>query len=512
MPAPILGRLLSTPSFVGRSSELQALDAALDAAERGAPAAVEIVGPAGIGKSRLLAEVGRRADARGHIVLTGAGAEYEQDLPFWPFVDALDEYVTGVEPRRLERLDPLVRAELGQVLPSLAEAGTGPAPALHERYRIHRAIRELLEQLAATKPLVLVLDDFHWADASSTDVLVALLHRPPAAGVVLVVAARPRQLAARLAAALDRMQRGGAVVRLELDPLTREQARELVGSHADALYEEAGGNPFFLEQLARSSGAARGTRIEGVDVPPMVASALAEELGLLSERARTVLDGAAVAGDPFELDLAGAAAGLGADEVLAALDELDRLDLIRSTDAPRRFRFRHPIVRRAVYEGIPGGWRIAAHERAAVALAERGASSTSRAHHVERAARVGDREAIAVLCDAAQESAIRAPATSARWYGAALRLLPDARRRGSAWSCCCHSRANVPRAGSARAPTGRCSRRSRLPRATRMPFRRSSRRSAVESSTCWANLRPPTNGCSRRLRRSPPRLRPRACR
>ena len=397
----------------------------LTGAERGSAAVVEVVGPAGIGKSRLLAELARRADERGHVVLAGAGAEYEQDLPFWPFVDALDEYVAGVDPRRLERLDPLVRGELGQVLPSLAEAGTGPAPALHERYRIHRAIRELLEQLAATKPLVLVLDDVHWADGSSTDLLVALLHRPPAAGVVLVMAARPRQLPARLAAALDRAHRAGTLARLELDPLTREQARELVGRGADALYEESGGNPFFLEQLARSPGGSPQIRMEGIDVPPMVAAAMAEELGLLSERARTVLDGAAVAGDPFELDLAGAAAGLDVREVLTALDELTRLDLVRATATPRRFRFRHPIVRRAVYEGIAGGWRIVAHERAAAALAERGASATSRAHHIERAAGEGDREAIAVLREAAEESAIRAPATSARWYGAALRLLPE---------------------------------------------------------------------------------------
>jgi predicted ATPase len=404
-----------------------ALDTALAGAERGVPAAIEVVGPAGIGKSRLLAELARRADARGHVVLTGAGAEYERDLPFWVFVDALDEYAAGLDPRRLERLDPLVRAELGQVLPSLAEAGSGSAPALHERYRIHRAVRELLEQLAAHKPLVLILDDFPRADASSTDLLVALLHRPPAVGVVLVIASRPRQLPARLGSGLDRAHRGGSLSRLELDPLTLEQARELVGGNADAFYEEAGGNPFYLEQLARGAGSAgsAGSRIEGIDVPAMVVSALEEELALLSEPARAVLDGAAVAGDPFEVDLAGAAAALAPGEVLGALDELTRLDLVRATETPRRFRFRHPIVRRAVYEGLPGGWLIAAHERAAEVLAAQGASASARAHHIERAARVGDRDAIAVLRAAAEQAASRAPATSARWYAAALRLLPE---------------------------------------------------------------------------------------
>jgi predicted ATPase len=106
-----------TTPFVGRTDELRTLEAALASAADGAPSAVEVVGPAGIGKSRLLAELRARADALGFVALSGAGAEFEQDLPFWVFVDALDEYVAGVDPRRLERLDPGVRAELSEVLP-----------------------------------------------------------------------------------------------------------------------------------------------------------------------------------------------------------------------------------------------------------------------------------------------------------------------------------------------------------------------------------------------------------
>jgi predicted ATPase len=207
-------------AFVGRITELAALEQALAAIEQGTPRAVELVGAPGIGKTRLLAELAERADARGHIVLTGAAGELEQDLPFWVFVDALDEYVEGLDPRRLERLGDPVRSELRQVLPALAGPATTPAPALHERYRTHRAMRELLEQLAATKPLVLVLDDFHWADAASADLLVALLHRPPAAGVLLALSARPRQLPPRLSTALDRALRDGTLDRLELGALS----------------------------------------------------------------------------------------------------------------------------------------------------------------------------------------------------------------------------------------------------------------------------------------------------
>jgi DNA-binding CsgD family transcriptional regulator len=417
-------------SFVGRTAELELLDDALEALQHGEARAIEIAGPAGIGKTRLMAELARRAEDRGHTVLAGAGAELEQDLPFWIFVDALDEYVESVDPRRLDRLDDLVRAGLGQVLPSLAAHATAAEAAVHERYRTHRAVRELLEQLAATKPLVLLLDDFHWADSASVDLLVALLHRPPAAGVLFALGARPHQLPARLDSALDRAHRDRTLERLALDALTREEAQALVGDEIDALYEESGGNPFYLEQLARApqlAGVASGpdVTLAGLRVPPSVAAALTEELSLLSDDARAVLDGASVAGDPFELDLAAVAADRPEAEVLDALDELSRADFVRDTDMPRRFRFRHPIVRRAVYEATRGGWRIAAHERVATALADRGAPAGARAHHVERSARHGDLDAVAVLREAGAEARSQAPVTAARWFEAALGLLPD---------------------------------------------------------------------------------------
>ncbi len=414
--------------FVGRTTELNALDAALVALEGGVPRAVEVVGPAGIGKSRLLSELGARANGRGHAVLTGSGAELEQDLPYWVFVDALDDHVASLEPRRLDRLDETTRAELGQFLPALADSAAAPETALHERYRTHRAARVLLEQLAASKPLVILLDDFHWADPASTDLLSALLRRPPAAGVLMALAARPRQLPSRLATALDRAHRAGVLARVELPPLTPAETCELVGEQAELFYEETGGNPFYLEQLARAPSLQKTAGVEvalgGVQIPPMVAAALAEELSLLPTDARAVLDGASVAGDPFEVELAAAAADRTETDVLDAIDDLARLELVRDTEMPRRFRFRHPIVRRAVYEATREGWRIAAHERVAAALADRGAPPSARAHHVERSARHGDAAAVAVLRDAGQDARSQAPATSARWLAAALRVLP----------------------------------------------------------------------------------------
>src|SRR5262249_49504873 len=110
---------------------------------------------------------------------------------------------------------------------------------------------------------------------------------------------------------------------------------------------------------------------------------------------------------------------------LEALDELLAGALLAGTDVPRRYRFRHPLVRNAIYDSTTEGWRIAAHARAAEALAVRGGSATSRAHHLARCARPGDGESLAGLLEAARGAAARAPATAAGWFAAALRLLPE---------------------------------------------------------------------------------------
>ena len=428
--------ILLTDDFVGRAEELGAFDQALSEIDQGRAAAMELIGEPGIRKTRLLAEFAAHADARGRLVLSGSASELERDLPFSVFVDALDEYLRGLDASRLARLDDDVRTELVHVFPSLSALVSAGGVALqHERYRSHRAVRALLEHLADTRPLVLVLDDFHWADSASIELLGALLRRPPAAAVFIAVAVRPRQLPERLSVALERANREGALTRLELVALTRVEARELLGQKVEAadatvLYDESGGNPFYLEQLARSLSRDRGTTrapeisLTGVEVPSAVAASLSEELALLSEAGRRVLEGAAVAGDPFEPELAAAAAATSEAEAMDAVDELLLLDLVRNTDVPRRFRFRHPLVRRVVYEAAPGGWRLGAHGRCAEALAARGATAASRAHHVERSAREGDLGAVALLRAAGEETVRLAPASGAHWLAEALRLLP----------------------------------------------------------------------------------------
>lgn len=398
--------------------------------------ALALVGGPGIGKSCLLAELRDRAETRGFTVADGRAAELERDLPFGVFVDALDERLTG------DGLAGLVgdrATELAAVFPSLQGLSTpGTRLLAAERYRAHRAVRALLERLAGERPLLLTLDDLHWADRSSIELLDSLLRRPPRAGVLLAVALRPHPKDERLAAALTLAERERALTRIELGPLRPDDARALLDSDLDGalaatIVHESGGNPFYVEQLGRAARTrgrwqpadASGVVVGTLEVPAVVSSALADELRSLDPAALGLLRGAAVAGDPFSLDVAAAAGPCSEREAREALDDLVRFELVRPTGVPRRFAFRHPIVRRVVYDLSPAGWRMAAHERCADALRAAGAGPGVLAHHVEQYARRGDPAAVAVLSEAADAASAGAPASAARWLAGALRLLPD---------------------------------------------------------------------------------------
>jgi DNA-binding CsgD family transcriptional regulator len=421
--------------LVGRMREVAEIEQVLDRVAAGAPWTVELCGEPGIGKSRLLSETCRLGEDRRFLVLDGRAAEFERDIPFGVFVDALNDYVGSLGPAALRALDADALDELASILPSLSELAGERAVSngSAQRYRAHYAIRALLERLAKSQPVLLALDDLHWADEASLEVLVHLLRRFRGP---LLIALAFRRAPSRLSAALEATSRAGVGSRLELAPLTLDEASAMLASDLDgdareAMYLESGGNPFYLEQLARNQvGGAPFARLdqelldEGWAVPPSVIAAIASELNHLDEEVRVVTDAAAVAGESFDPGLVGAIAEQDEPAVLAALDELLAVDLIRPTAVPRNFRFRHPIVRRVGYEEMPAGWRIGAHARAAATLGAAHASKSELAHHVARSAPVGDETAIGLLVDAAREAATRAPLTSGRWLRAAARLLP----------------------------------------------------------------------------------------
>ena len=418
--------------LIGRARERALLDAALERIGKGGLVAA-VDGEPGIGKSRLLAELGERAGAAGCRVVGAAASEFEDDLPYGIWTEALDPYLRTLGDRAISRLGLEDSGALAGFLPVLGE------PVAVDRHRVHRALRDLLERLAGPRPLVLWLDDLHWADPGSIDALAALVRRPPGGAVLLALAARERRWPPPLTSALAGAGRENRVTRLALTPLTEAEAAELVGRDVAPIYRTSGGNPFYLEQLARTetprgdsppSGlpAARGVRPPLAVVPEAVALAIEAELAQLGPETRLMLDAAAVVGDPFDPALAAEVAELPEEDALSALDDLLERTLVRPTGAARRFAFRHPVVRHAVYEGAPGGWRLGAHTRAAAALERRGAGIVARAHHVEHAAQPGDDLALATLETAARELHGRAPASAARFLATALRLVPDEHR------------------------------------------------------------------------------------
>ena len=419
--------------MVGRRTELEQLDAALEALRAGTPACLAVEGEPGIGKTRLLAELRHRAEEHGYLVLSGSAAEFERDLPYGVWVEALDAYVASQDFAGRVRLDSELLADVAGVLPSLrAAGGLGATGLADERHRMHRAVRDLLTLVADRHPLVLVLDDLHWSDAASVELIAAFVRRGMAERVLLALGYRTGRAPPRLSAPLA----APGVTVLELGSLSEDECRVLAGGelssgrHA-AIFSESGGNPFYALQLARvaelPARSSSGDRM-AVDagVPRTVAAALLEELDAITSPARRFLDAGSIAGDPFEPELACQIAELPSDEGMAALDELLAARLLHPTPVPRLFAFRHPLVRRAVYESTGGGWRLAAHGRAAHALALRGTSAAARAHHVEQSAVQGDAAAVDLLLEAATTTAPRAPAAAARWFGAALRLMPDA--------------------------------------------------------------------------------------
>jgi tetratricopeptide (TPR) repeat protein len=424
-----------SPVLIGRADQLAELDQGLDRLGAGKPWFVQIIGEPGIGKSRLLLELARRARSRGYLVLAGRAAEFEQDLPFAVLRDACNDYLGSIGQRLLVSLRSETLAELAAVFPSLGGAGP-PAPrqgAGDDRYRTHYAIRALLEWLAARQPIVVALDDVHWADAASVEVIAHLLRRfrGPMLGALA-----SRQRPAPLAAVLDSATRTGYGARIELAPLTAAEAESLMEPGLDAseravLYRQSGGNPFYLEQLSRAAGPVHGryglafeNPADEWRPPAAVSASIREELSGLSSEPRAIADAAAIAGESFEPQLVAAIAERPEPVTLSAFDELLAVDFIRPTDAPQRFRFRHPIVRRVVYDQLPRAWRLGAHARAAAALTASRAPATEAALHIERSAATGDQDAIAMLIDAARTVVPRAPLTAGRWLRTALRLLP----------------------------------------------------------------------------------------
>lgn len=371
-----MARSAVSPVLVGRAAEAAALRAAYLRAREGHSGTVLVSGEAGIGKSRLVAAATRSLPAD-PLLLSGWCLELgSAGAPYVPFVAILRDLVRGVGRDRVAAMLPADGCALGDWLPDL-----GPAPARYTRTRQLEEMLSLVSRVSRDQPVVLVVEDLHWADASSRE-LFAYLARNLAAGdaALLIGTLRTGELAAghpnrRLLAELGRRP---DVERIDLGPLARDEVVELLtaiderppeAGRGERIHRRSGGNPLFVEALSDAGQAA------GDDVQAL----LRDRITSLPEPCREVLAALAVAG-----------AGL-ADEVLAEVGELrgERLDaaladligrdlVVAGADG---YAIRHDLIRAAVYDSVLPGRRRRLHARCAAALAERGRADAAVAEH-----------------------------------------------------------------------------------------------------------------------------------
>ncbi|WP_426403100.1 AAA family ATPase [Streptomyces sp. R-07] len=400
----------------GRDRELDRLDALLRARSGGAgPAAVDVTGEPGIGKTRLLTEFAVRARRRGATVLRGrAGQAVADGTPFEPFVDAFAD---------LDHLDRATAPDLA----GLAELVESSPVAAGWGARVRR-IAAALGRVPAPG-LVLVLDDLQSADPASVALVDHLLRHPTRAPVLLVLARRERQTPPALASALARAEDAGSLARLKLAPLTPEDcagglAAGLPPELAREIHAASRGNPLYYRALAL----ARTCRGEAPATGPV--ATLLDELAPLGRAERSAVEAIAVLGDRATPELLTTVTRDGhrpatGEVVGEALRELARRDLVRA-GPDGRVLLRHPALPELLLGALDPWHRRELHRRAAAALAAAGAPVTERAPHLVRAATAWDPATAAELAEAAERIGAADPARAADWLGAVLGLLPDA--------------------------------------------------------------------------------------
>jgi predicted ATPase len=464
--------------FIGRSAELRRLLEVLDAAREGQAGFALLGGDAGIGKTRMVTEVGRHAEERGCFVLVGRCAELGDTLPYLPLADALrgaerDPRTAGVLRRALAK-----RPALERLLPGSAP-GAGPAPGDGDgagpdglaRQRMFGSVLGLLGELARERPVLLVLEDLHWADRSTRDLLVFLSRLLQRERVCLLGTYRTDDLHRRhpLRPVLAELQRLPTVTPVTLAPLGPEEMADFLvalgatdGAAINRVVERAGGNPFFAAELLAAG-------LHADELPATLSDLLLARVEQLSDPAQRVLRVASVAGRRVGHDLLRQASGLPDGPLEDALREIVSRGLLVAQDG---YEFRHALLHEAVYADLLPGERTRLHLTYARLLAASGGSAAELAHHYTAGHDVTG--ALRASVEAGRTAVeLGAPAEAHRHFDQALELwdrVPECRwrwrarrrprtaattiaRRNGRGGCATTSPSGTTRSGTARPPS-----------------------------------------------------------
>ncbi len=428
--------------FSGRMDQLETLTTAWKQTTEGARRAVLVSGEPGIGKTRLVTEAVRAAHDRGSVVLWG---RCDEDLgaPYGPFAEALRHYVSVTPPDQVRAEIGALGGELVRIVPDITSRVPGLAEPMvadadTERFRLFDAVADLLSEISAAAPVVLVLDDLHWADKPSLVLLRHLLRSPTPMRVLFLCTYRDTDLdrSHPLSDVLGELRRQPGVDRLDLQGLDQDEisgfmanvaGHELTEGGQDlavALHTETEGNPFFVGEVLRhlaESGAivqdddGRWTTSGAVadfGIPEGVREVVGRRLSRLSDSVNAALAIAAVIGPTFDLVTIEGAGGPSGDQLFDALDEATQFGLIREAPgAPGRYAFAHALVRASLYEELTTNRRVRMHWRIGEVLEARYASKLDEhldelAFHYGEGALAGDAAKAAAIAQRAGERAL----------------------------------------------------------------------------------------------------------
>jgi class 3 adenylate cyclase/tetratricopeptide (TPR) repeat protein len=403
--------------FVGRDAKVERLSQLWKESAVGERRVALLAGEPGVGKTRLAAELARAVHSEGAIVLAGRCDE-DLGVPYQPFVEALRGYLAYAGELELGRHG----GELTRLVPELAQRAPGLPPPLQsdpetERYRLFDAVAAWLGNASAETPVLLVLDDLHWAARPTLLLLRHVLRSPEPMRLLVLATYRDTELGRThpLSELLADLRRIGGVERVSLSGLDQPGVvafMEQAAGHdldeedlalARAVHEETEGNPFFVGEVLRhlaETGAIerRGERwvtaavIEELGIPEGVRDVVGRRCSRLSEAANRALHLASVVGPEFELAVLQAAGGLDEDSLVAALDEAVAARLVAEVPGPvPRNRFAHTLVRATLYDELSAARRVTLHRRVAEAIEDIHAARLddhlpALAHHWARAA------------------------------------------------------------------------------------------------------------------------------